>query len=62
MPLPLEIILKIIICINIIRPVVVHGLLAGDGSLAFLLAVGIGRHAGGLAENLVESLGGLVAA
>ena len=62
MPLPLEIILKIIICINIIRPVVVHGLLAGDGSLAFLLPGGIRRHAGGLAENLVESLGGLVAA
>lgn len=62
MPLPLEIILKIIICINIIRPVVVHGFLVGDGSLAFLLPVGIGRHAGGLAEDLVESLGGLVAA
>ena len=62
MPLPLEIILKIIICINIIRPVIVHGFLAGDGSLAFLLPVGIRRYAGGLAEDLVESLGGLVAA
>ena len=62
MPLPLEIILKIIICINVIRPVVVHGLLTGESSLAFLLPVGIRRHAGGLAEDLVESLGGLVAA
>ena len=62
MPLPLEIILKIIICINIIRPVIVHGFLAGDGSLAFFLPVGIRRYAGGLAEDLVESLGGLVAA
>lgn len=62
MPLSLEIILKIIICINIIRPVIVHGLLTGERSLAFLLPVGIGRHAGGLAEDLVESLGGLVAA
>ena len=62
MPLPLEIILKIIICINIIRPVVVHGLLTGERSLALFLAVGIGRHAGGLAEDLVKCLSGLVAA
>ena len=53
---------QLVVHLNIIRPVVVHGFLVGDGSLAFLLPVGIRRHAGGLAEDLVESLGGLVAA
>ena len=54
--------LELVVRLDVIRPVIVHGLLAGESSLAFLLPVGIRRHAGGLAEDLVESLGGLVAA
>ena len=54
--------LQFVISFNIIRPVVVHGLLTGERSLALFLAVGIGRHADGLAEDLVKCLGGLVAA
>ena len=48
--------------VDIIRPVIVHGFLAGDGSLALFLPVGIRRHAGCFSEYFVESLGGLVAA
>ena len=54
--------LQFVISFDVIRPVVVHGFLAGDGSLAFLLPVGVGRHAGCFSEYLVERLGGLVAA
>ncbi len=52
---------QFIVRLDISRSVVVHGFLACESSLAFLLPVGVGRHAGCFSEYLVECLGGLVA-